>query len=130
MIFNGDGTEFFIVTFEPVVHDALTNGVYHPNPEHVASFTLPPTGTIEAAINALLDEGEDDYDIAKSPMVLTTREDFKGTIYNSYCLICKDEDDHSGEVVTDCGHLYHDSCIQEWYKLHNRCPTCQTPLWA
>lgn len=42
------------------------------------------------------------------------------------CSICKDIFIHHSEVVvTECGHLYHNLCVSEWFKNHSTCPQCR-----
>lgn len=29
------------------------------------------------------------------------------------------------KVITCCGHIFHDSCLDIWYKTHSTCPICR-----
>lgn len=51
------------------------------------------------------------------------------------CLVCMTEigPDREQAVVTKCGHLYHEPCLDDWVnksamKTSNMCPTCRTVL--
>ena len=44
---------------------------------------------------------------------------------NDVCPICLDELLGSPIQLQKCGHSFHYSCINEWYKKHNTCPYCR-----
>lgn len=45
----------------------------------------------------------------------------------SVCSICLDEVDPSGSVrKTPCGHFFHDSCLEGWFRQGALCPVCRT----
>ena len=61
-------------------------------------------------------------------------------IFNESCIICLDkfEEKNNSNVtkeiptneeektsVLDCGHKFHEKCIVEWLKKHNKCPICR-----
>lgn len=61
-------------------------------------------------------------------------------IFNESCIICLDNlptDNNEGKdrnmaqteeekiAVLDCGHRFHDKCIIEWLKKHDKCPICR-----
>lgn len=48
------------------------------------------------------------------------------TTIKSYgeCSICL-EDLNSNLYALQCGHLFHENCIQKWLKLKKYCPVCQ-----
>jgi len=41
------------------------------------------------------------------------------------CPICysiiKDKD----KIITNCNHIYHKECLDEWFKISYRCPLCR-----
>ena len=43
------------------------------------------------------------------------------------CSICLDvlNLDETKKLTLPCGHQYHDFCIRDWLKNHNRCPICR-----
>eukprot|EP00658_Telonema_sp_P-2_P070750 TRINITY_DN60160_c0_g1_i1.p1 TRINITY_DN60160_c0_g1~~TRINITY_DN60160_c0_g1_i1.p1 ORF type:complete len:265 (-),score=66.91 TRINITY_DN60160_c0_g1_i1:105-899(-) len=48
------------------------------------------------------------------------------------CPVCLDESyqcdgPYQPTVLTNCGHLFHASCIQEWIKHQRKCPVCKKP---
>ncbi|CAO3639230.1 unnamed protein product [Cunninghamella echinulata] len=41
------------------------------------------------------------------------------------CSICIEPLHSEPIATTECGHIFHNSCIQEWFrKDHNKCPLC------
>jgi RING-box protein 1 len=60
----------------------------------------------------------------------------KTNCYNDGCSICKEDNDsycvnciasnntNCSTVIGDCGHAYHEHCINEWLKLKRVCPLC------
>ncbi len=44
---------------------------------------------------------------------------------NNYCINCVSSNQTSCNVtIGDCGHAYHDHCINEWLKQRKVCPFC------
>ena len=44
---------------------------------------------------------------------------------NSTCVICLDDFEAGARVKTlPCGHLFHDTCIDQWLQSNTRCPHC------
>jgi hypothetical protein len=44
---------------------------------------------------------------------------------NSTCCICLDDFEAGARVKTlPCGHLFHDTCIDQWLHSNTRCPNC------
>ncbi|KAI1303714.1 E3 ubiquitin-protein ligase HRD1 [Halotydeus destructor] len=43
------------------------------------------------------------------------------------CIICKDSFFPPLEILP-CGHIYHRTCIREWFLLRLICPMCKSPL--
>ena len=44
---------------------------------------------------------------------------------NNECIICLDnmiKNDHIN--MLDCGHMYHNKCISEWFAVKKECPIC------
>jgi len=44
---------------------------------------------------------------------------------NNECIICLDnmiKNDHIN--MLDCGHMYHNKCINEWFAVKKECPIC------
>lgn len=48
------------------------------------------------------------------------------------CSICYGPFNRASEVsaLPNCGHLYHSSCITEWFKAHCTCPICRLDIKA
>ncbi|KAL4494113.1 hypothetical protein ABPG72_016069 [Tetrahymena utriculariae] len=45
------------------------------------------------------------------------------------CSVCKEEFIEGEQVVKmPCNHIYHNSCLVAWLKMHNSCPTCRYEL--
>lgn len=41
------------------------------------------------------------------------------------CTICMEFNENFQVVATKCGHLYHETCLLEWFKQSSACPTCR-----
>lgn len=44
---------------------------------------------------------------------------------NTVCAICQEEIAVNGVKISHCDHLYHESCLQNWFSLSVRCPVCR-----
>jgi len=47
------------------------------------------------------------------------------------CTICQETsgaNDLAWRRVNRCGHMFHDTCIQPWFRTNNTCPTCRGQL--
>ena len=52
---------------------------------------------------------------------------FNNTMKYDQCCICLDDfqDGVSSVLVLECGHIFHNSCIQEWFSSKDFCPMCR-----
>ena len=41
------------------------------------------------------------------------------------CVICLEGITTRDNIKLDCGHYYHKSCLNEWFKKGEGCPTCR-----
>ncbi|CAK8572935.1 unnamed protein product [Lathyrus sativus] len=48
----------------------------------------------------------------------------------SSCSICLGDYKESDmlRLLPNCGHLYHDACVDPWLRLHSNCPICRKSL--
>lgn len=45
------------------------------------------------------------------------------------CILCSQKfDNDSINIILPCGHVYHDNCIRNWFKLKNICPKRKCPV--
>jgi Ring finger domain len=44
------------------------------------------------------------------------------------CAICHDRLEPSLSIFTECDHLFHTNCIQQWFTVRRTCPLCNTVL--
>lgn len=58
--------------------------------------------------------------LSKYPTV--SREDRPGE-----CSICLTST-NKPKCITNCGHLFHISCLKKWLKVNHTCPICRNPL--
>lgn len=41
------------------------------------------------------------------------------------CCVCMSDADPATDRILSCGHLFHASCVQEWFTHNASCPTCR-----
>jgi hypothetical protein len=54
-------------------------------------------------------------------------EDFRGAMECCVCLTqfgCRER----GVVRLKCGHVFHRTCLEPWFKEHHTCPMCRTDI--
>jgi len=44
---------------------------------------------------------------------------------NDFCVICLDEFTPTAIYQINCGHCFHDKCIERWLRLKQVCPICR-----
>ena len=69
--------------------------------------------------NLLMKKDVKDVEVVKKYFVLKKEFD------NNECIICLDnmiKNDHIN--MLDCGHMYHNKCINEWFAVKKECPIC------
>ena len=44
------------------------------------------------------------------------------------CPICTDGLGEHDSVLTSCGHVYHQVCLAQWWRVGGDCPLCRAPL--
>lgn len=77
----------------------------------------------------VVDVGLDEATITGYPKLLYSEAKLKKTDSTaSCCSVCLG--DYKGtdmlRVLPDCGHLFHQKCIDPWLRLHPTCPVCRT----
>ena len=65
-----------------------------------------------------------------SVVVAPTRIQINASLQNypnttSNCAICQEEISSNGCRIRQCGHVYHRSCIENWFSMSVRCPVCR-----
>ena len=55
--------------------------------------------------------------------LISSLEDHPHTTSN--CAICQDAISSHGCRIRQCGHVYHRSCIENWFSMSVRCPVCR-----
>jgi hypothetical protein len=41
------------------------------------------------------------------------------------CSICFCEIEDKDKIITNCRHIYHEECLEKWFKISHRCPLCR-----
>jgi len=41
------------------------------------------------------------------------------------CPICLDEIKEEDKKIIKCSHVYHEKCIEKWFKRSHKCPLCR-----
>lgn len=44
------------------------------------------------------------------------------------CRICLDEFENNQRKILECGHSYHEHCLNEWRRENNTCPICRSEI--
>ena len=47
---------------------------------------------------------------------------------NTNCAICQDSISSGGAKIRQCGHVFHRSCIANWFGMSVRCPVCRRDI--
>jgi len=56
-------------------------------------------------------------------------ETLQNTFHQNTCSICLEEFENETECrQLLCGHIYNDTCAQNWLSKHNNCPDCRRPM--
>lgn len=56
-------------------------------------------------------------------------ESLYNDITDSECSICLETFTYNTKVCNlQCGHIYHKSCIKEWFKINSTCPQCRVEI--
>jgi hypothetical protein len=55
--------------------------------------------------------------------IRSSLEDYPNTTSN--CAICQDAISSGGCRIRHCGHVYHRTCIEQWFSSSVRCPVCR-----
>ena len=79
----------------------------------IINFTLP------SMMNSFMDP------VTVTPstaQINSSLEDFQTT---SNCAICQDAISSGGCKIRQCGHVYHRTCIVNWFSMSVRCPVCR-----
>ena len=51
---------------------------------------------------------------------------YKSIVSDEVCSICTDNDNNETKVKIDnCRHIFHRTCLQEWFKTNSTCPLCR-----
>jgi len=72
---------------------------------------------------------------SESPLIpnlrLVAPKEFQKKNYPKECCICLtpfDLNEGALIVATNCGHIYHETCCQEWLQVSKTCPICRTAV--
>jgi len=77
----------------------------------VLAFTLPANYLDPVAV------------VPTQGQVTTSLEDIESSTTN--CAICQDSISSGGARIRQCGHVFHRSCIVNWFGMSVRCPVCR-----
>jgi len=56
------------------------------------------------------------------------KDTFNKNNFDEECAICRCEIKKNDMALTKCGHLYCYNCINEWLKINNKCPLCNSQI--
>lgn len=66
----------------------------------------------------------DDVPIIPSPAQLGAAFEFNVAAIDTNCAVCQ-ESVTSGTRLRNCSHIFHHSCITQWFGTSSRCPVCR-----
>ena len=75
------------------------------------TFTLPTTGAMEPV-----------YVTASQTQISSSLIDCPAS---GNCAICQDAISSGACRIRQCGHIFHRSCVQNWFSMSVRCPVCR-----
>lgn len=81
-----------------------------------------------AVLTITLPQSQDSFN--EPVRVVPTQEQIDNSIQpvvstTGNCAICQDSISSDGCRIRNCGHVYHRSCIADWFSLSCRCPVCR-----
>ncbi|KAF9595932.1 hypothetical protein IFM89_006213 [Coptis chinensis] len=127
---NGVATYIFGVTFGivflliiiAIVSYFCNRGPTLPSPPQQNSSEAQ-TNNISVAV----DIGLDETTIQSYPTLLYSLAKLKNKDTVSYCSICLSDYENTDmlRVLPDCGHLFHEKCVDPWLQLRPTCPLCR-----
>ncbi|GLT50046.1 hypothetical protein SLA2020_235580 [Shorea laevis] len=116
-IFIGSPAVFIFIT--------LVVCICHPRRLRSSNTHLTHTGSSNVSITV---EGGRDKEIPHSyPKLLYSQAKLQKADCSSSCSICLDEygDADMLRLLSGCGHIFHQGCIDPWLMLHPTCPVCR-----
>ncbi|MED6116840.1 hypothetical protein PIB30_103998, partial [Stylosanthes scabra] len=80
--------------------------------------------------NQIRNNGVDEDTLKKIPLITFSSQDYNPGQIELECSICLGElkDGEVLRMLPVCSHAFHVPCIDEWFKEHNNCPYCRSPI--
>lgn len=105
-----------------------SNTVYYlPPPKNLAQWLITIYNTIISKYGKQPTCFEEIQKISGVIANLMANQNFAN--YYGQCSICLDDMWHTNSIFTKCGHIYHETCINDWINLKNKtCPICRSLL--
>lgn len=99
------------VCYLELLNRIYQNGLRTQAASAVVTFTIPSNFTDPVPV------------IPTQAQIDSSLETIQSTTSN--CAICQDSISSGGCKIRQCGHVYHRSCILNWFALNVRCPVCR-----
>ena len=65
----------------------------------------------------------------RKPLILNNKEVKDNELLKEGCVICLEKYQKKEKVITlRCNHMFHQTCIEEWFKNGKSCPLCRFSL--
>ena len=65
----------------------------------------------------------------RKPLILNNKEVKDNELLKEGCVICLEKYQKKEKVITlRCNHMFHQTCIEEWFKKGKSCPLCMFSL--
>ncbi|GJJ71560.1 E3 ubiquitin-protein ligase SHPRH [Entomortierella parvispora] len=94
------------------------------NPQADIQKCLAEETTLLAGINKLKSRRTYLDNIAATAIPSNTEQQDGGQ--ESVCLICSDNYQYG--LLTECGHVFCEACLDKWTKTHSKCPSCKSQI--
>lgn len=105
-----------------------SNTIYYlPPPKNLSQWLMTIYNTIISKYGKQTTCFEEIQIISGTVANLMVHKNFAN--YYGQCSICFDDMWHTNSVFTKCGHIYHETCINDWLNRElKNCPMCRSPL--
>ncbi|GKU91495.1 hypothetical protein SLEP1_g5361 [Rubroshorea leprosula] len=120
-----DGIVLFIGVPAVLIFIILVVCICHPRRPRSSNANLTHTGSNGVSIT--VEGGRDKEILHGCSKLLYSQAKLQKADCSSSCSICLDEyrDADMLRLLSGCGHIFHQGCVDPWLMLHPTCPVCR-----